>query len=126
MHNLSIFFPRRLRSHITTLLNSIISGGITGDLGYEADALTTELKENIDELILELYPLNPNLIVAVLPNVESMLDVDDVSTRVRAVKLLTKIFLASTDSQVSDNERMLSALVARAKVIFYTRKRTSD
>ena len=105
----------RLRSHITTLLNSIISGGFSGDLGYEADALTTDLKEKVDDLILELYPINSTLLVAVLPNVESMLDVDDEATRVRAVRLLSKIMLKSTDAQIIENDRMLSALVQRIK-----------
>ena len=95
------------------MLNSIISGGQSGDLGYEADVLEMEINEHVDDLVVALYAVDSNLVVAVLPNVEAMLEVDDVATRVRGVKLLTWILRKSTEAQVADNERMLSAVVQR-------------
>lgn len=97
----------KLQPSVTKFLNECIVEGRS----------ESELKERYHEIIYELYFLQPNLLLYVLPQLENELKVETLEIRSTAVQLLARIF-ASKDSQtVLSYHQLYNAFLGRFKDI---------
>ena len=72
---------------ISTLINTILIG--TSTRSYE---ISSELSENIYSLLFELHKISPPLLIKIIPNLCLQLQIDEEDIRLKAVKLLGRLF----------------------------------
>jgi sister-chromatid-cohesion protein PDS5 len=77
----------------------------------------SELKERSHEIIYELYFLQPNLLLYVLPQLENELKVETLETRSTAVQLLARIFAAKDNQTALNYHQLYNAFLGRFKDI---------
>jgi sister-chromatid-cohesion protein PDS5 len=79
-----------IRGHISSFVNRVLVG-----TGPHMDKVS-ELSDHIYPLIFELHRIDPDLLLRVLPNVCEQLKAEEEEVRVRAVKLLGRLFASSS------------------------------
>ena len=72
---------------ISEIINQILVGSMNADKGRNS-----ELGDHIYSLIYELHKINPGLLLRVLPNICIQLHVEEEEIRLKAVKLLGRLF----------------------------------
>jgi len=84
--------------------------GARGGLGEEM----MELKENLHELVYQLFLIEPGLLLTVLPQLAMQLEVDDLDIRTQAVDVFGRIFSSPVPlSFISENHRLMSSFLRR-------------
>lgn len=81
-----------LEGPISTLLNQILVGISDSDSAARINGDSTELAEHVYSLIFELHRVSASLLSRVIPNVCVQLQVEEVDIRMKAVRLLGKLF----------------------------------
>jgi sister-chromatid-cohesion protein PDS5 len=92
-----------LTGPVTTFLNDAVTG-------KESDS---ELAERAHDVILELNKIEPNILIYVLPNLQSELTVEDLDTRRRTVNLLVEMFTERGSILKSEYQPLFRELLGR-------------
>eukprot|EP00002_Diphylleia_rotans_P031874 TRINITY_DN6640_c0_g1_i6.p1 TRINITY_DN6640_c0_g1~~TRINITY_DN6640_c0_g1_i6.p1 ORF type:complete len:1268 (-),score=251.55 TRINITY_DN6640_c0_g1_i6:50-3853(-) len=94
----------KLQPFVSQMLNDVIVHGKTE---------ITELSGDIHEIIYELTPVAPNILLHVLPNLVSELKVEDAETRIRTVQLLGRLFASESSHLASSYLELFTSYLSR-------------
>ena len=76
-----------IQESIAKLVNDILVGSLP-----RSEISSSELADDIYAIVFELHRVSPNMLLTILPNVCLQLQVDDEGVRLKAVKLLGRLF----------------------------------
>lgn len=80
----------------------------------EEEATATEVKDNVYEIIFQLFRVDPSLLLYTLPHVAAQLEASDEEARREAVGVVGRIFCqVDRQSLLSDNSRLWAAFLRR-------------
>lgn len=84
-----------------------------GKSGVAFLSSSSELAEHIYALIYELHKISPTLLLRILPNVCVQLQAEEVSTRLRAVKLLGRLFASPLANYAQEYKKNFKDFLGR-------------
>uniref|UniRef100_UPI00358F06DF sister chromatid cohesion protein PDS5 homolog B n=1 Tax=Myxine glutinosa TaxID=7769 RepID=UPI00358F06DF len=93
-----------IEPYITNFFNQVLMLGKTS---------VSDLSEHLFDLILELYNVDPHLLLSVLPQLEFKLKSNDNEERLAVVKLLAKMFGAKDSELASQNKPLWQCFLGR-------------
>ena len=93
--------PAATQATISSFLNNVLVGAPTGTSGKGGNG-ESELADHIYPLIYELHKVSPELLLKVLPNICVQLQAEDEDIRLKAVKLLGRLFASVHASYGTD------------------------
>lgn len=103
--------PVNVQSTISVFLNNVLVGAPSGVKGK--DSGESELTDHIYPLIYELHKVSPELLLKVLPNICVQLQAEDESIRLKAVKLLGRLFASQYANYGTDFSRNFREFLGR-------------
>lgn len=103
--------PINVQSTISVFLNNVLVGAPTASKGK--DGGESELTDHIYPLIYELHKVSPGLLLKVLPNICVQLQAEDESIRLKAVKLLGRLFASQYANYGTDFNRNFREFLGR-------------
>ena len=81
--------PVNVQSSVSVFLTHVLVGAPAGSKGKVTES---ELTDHIYPLIYEIHKVSPNMLLKVLPNICIQLQADEQDVRLKAVKLLGRLF----------------------------------
>ena len=102
--------PVNTQTSISMFLNHVLVGAPSGTKGRVTES---ELTDHIYPLIYEIHKLAPDLLLKVLPNVCTQLQAEEEDVRLKAVKLLGRLFASTYADYGTEFSRNFREFVGR-------------